>query len=200
MPPTLETLDGSPVGVPPLDADAVNATFSAAMNDDGPDEQAPPKRQPRAAEPDAPKRKPARAPRAEQARTTSKPGTVLDNGQRANAVKGLVQVAAGGALMAGKMSGKDKAKADAFRADAVTLASSAEQIADAMVQTASADPKFAQALDKVLAAGPYAALISVMVGVGTQIARNHKPSLKIPGTVDPAELVAAQDETESVNA
>lgn len=198
--PTLETPDGKPVALPPLDPDAVNSAFAAAMNDDGPDEQAPPKRQPKPAAEVEPKRKAARAPKAEQARTTSKPGTVLDNGQRANAVKGLVQVAAGGALMAGKMSGNDQAKADAFRADAVTLASSAEQIADAMVQTASADPKFAQALDKVLAAGPYAALISVMFGVGTQIARNHKPSLKIPGTVDPAELVKAQDDKEKIDA
>ena len=46
------------------------------------------------------------------------------------------------------------------------------------------------------AAGPYAALISVAVSVGTQCARNHKPSLKLPGTVDPAELLKAQNEAE----
>lgn len=199
--PTLETTDGKPVEVIPVDADAVNAQFNAAMNDDGPDEQAPPKRQPKAQEPAQSKPRTARQPKAEKARTTSaKAATAFDDGQRANSVKGLVQVAAGGSLMASKMSGKDARKADAWKADAVTLASSAEQIADACVQTAKADAKFAAALDKVCSAGPYAALISVMVGVGSQIARNHKPDLKIPGTVDPAELIKAQDETEKANA
>ena len=110
-------------------------------------------------------------------------------------MKGLAQVGAGIALLFGKATGKD-----AFKADAVTIASAADEIADACVQTAKADPKFAAALDKVCAAGPYAALISVAVGVGSQCARNHKPDLKIPGTVDPAELLKAQDEAETVNA
>lgn len=195
--PTLETTDGKPVDVAPVDPDAVNAAFNAAMNDDGPDEQAPPRRQPKAQEPaqSKPAKRPGRVPKAEQARTTSKASAVLDDGQRASGVKGLVQVAAGGVLLASKAK-----KSDALRADAVTIASNAEQLADAVVQTAKADAKFAAALDKVLAAGPYAALVSVMVGVGSQIARNHKPELRIPGTVDPAELLKAQNEAEAVNA
>jgi hypothetical protein len=32
----------------------------------------------------------------------------------------------------------------------------------------------------------------VGVGVVSQVARNHKPSLKLAGTVDPAELLKAQ--------
>ena len=136
-----------------------------------------------------------RPPKAEQARTTAKAGTVLDDSQRAQGVKGLAQVGAGIALLFGKATGKD-----AFKADAVTIASAAGEIADACVQTAKADPKFAAALDKVCAAGPYAALISVAVGVGSQCARNHKPDLKIPGTVDPADLLKAQNEAEIANA
>ena len=46
--------------------------------------------------------------------------------------------------------------------------------------------------------------VAVAVGIGSQCARNHKPDLKIPGTVDPAELLKAQDkaqdEAETVNA
>ena len=49
MPPTLETADGKPVDVTPVDPDAVNREFAAAMADDGPDTQAPPKRQPKSA-------------------------------------------------------------------------------------------------------------------------------------------------------
>jgi hypothetical protein len=184
--PTLETADGKPVDPTPVDPAAVNARFDAAMNGDGPDEQAPPKRQPRGDSPssDAPKRKPGPKPKAEQARTTAGTATVLDDGQRAQGVKGLAQLGAGLALLLGKATGKD-----AYKADAVTIASSAGQIADACVQTAKADPKFAAALDKVCSAGPYAALVTVAVGVGSQVARNHKPGLAIPGTVDPAELL-----------
>lgn len=191
--PTLETADGKPVDVGAVDADAVNAQFAAAMNDDGPDEQAPPRRQPKpAAEP--PKPKPRRTPKAELARTTAGAGAPLDDAQRAKGVAGLVQLGAGVALMLGKAT-----KKDAFTADAVTIASAADEIADACVQTAKADAKFAAALDKVCSAGPYAALITVGVGVVSQIARNHKPSLKIPGTVDPAELLKAQDEAEAAD-
>lgn len=185
--PTLETADGKPVDVTPADPDAVNAAFDAAMNDDGPDEQAPPKRQPKPAA-EAPKPKRGRPVKAEQARTTAKAGTALDDGQRAQGVKGLVQLGAGVALMLGKATGKD-----AFTADAVTIASAADEIADACVQTAKADARFAAALDRVCSAGPYAALITVGVGVVSQIARNHKPGLMIPGTVDPAELLKAQE-------
>ena len=187
--PTLETTDGKPVDVTPIDAAEVNAEFARAMADDGPDTQAPPKRTPKPApaEGEAPKPRRGRPPKAEQPRVTAKAGTALDNGQRASGVKGLVQITAGVALMLGKAT-----KKDAFTADAVTIASAADEIADACVQTAMADARFAAALDKVCSAGPYAALITVGVGVVSQVARNHKPALKLPGTVDPAELLAAQ--------
>lgn len=192
--PVLETADGKPVDVTPPDPDEVNRQFAAAMaGDPGPDEQAPPKRTPKPAAEDAPKRKPGRPAKAEQARTTSAAATVLDDGQRAQGVAGLVQLAAGAALMAGKATHKA-----AYTADAVTLASSADQIADACVQTAKADARFAAALDRVCAVGPWGALITVGVSVVSQIARNHKPSLVIPGTTDPAELLKAQDEAEKV--
>ncbi len=194
--PTLETVDGQAVAVDP---EQDNREFSRAMaSDPGPAEQAPPKREtskPEFRSDDAPKPKRGRPPKAEQARTTAKPGVVLDDGQRAQGVKGIAQLGAGIALLFGKATGKD-----AFKADAVTIVSSADEIADACVQTAKADPKFAAALDKVCAAGPYAALISVAVGVGSQVARNHKPYLKILGTVDPAELLKAQDEAEKAGA
>jgi hypothetical protein len=196
MPPTLETADGRPVEVAPPDTDAVNREFSRAMAVAGADEQAPPKRRPDPAPgPDAPRRKPGRPPKAEQARTTATATAALSDGQRAQGVKGLAQLGAGLALMFGKATGKD-----AYKADAVTIASSADEIADACVQTAKADAKFAAALDKVCSAGPYAALITVGVGVGSQCARNHKPALKLPGTVDPAELLKAQDEAEKTSA
>lgn len=195
--PTLETVDGHAVEVDP---EQVNRDFFRAMAaDPGPAEQAPPKRDKADTTPadrrESPKPKRGRPPKAEQARTTATAGTVLDDGQRAQGVKGLAQLGAGVALMLGKAT-----KKDAYTADAVAIASAADEIADACVQTAKADAKFAAALDRVCSAGPYAALIMVGVGLASQIARNHKPSLTIPGTVDPAELLKAQDEAEKVNA
>lgn len=185
--PTLETADGKPVDVTAPDPAEINRDFSRSMSDPAPGEQEkpPPKRRPRPAdETDAPKPRRTRTPREQQARTAAP----LDTGQRAAGVKGLVQLGAGLALLMARATGKD-----AFKADAVTIASSADEIAGACVQTAAADARFAAALDKVCSAGPYAALISVAVGVGAQVARNHKPALVIPGTVDPAELLAKME-------
>ncbi len=196
--PTIETLEGKVVDVTPVDPDAVNQKFDRVMADDGPDTQAPPRRGPKPpADPDAPKPRRGRPPKSEQARTApaAVAGTVLDDGQRAQGVKGITQIGAGIALMLGKAT-----KKDAYKADAVTIASSADQMADACIQVAHTDPKFAAALDRVCSVGPYGALITVAVGVGSQIARNHRPALVIPGTVDPAELLKAQDETEKASA
>ena len=139
-------------------------------------------------DPDAPKPRRGLPPKSEQARTApaAAAGTVQDDGQRAQGVKGITQIGAGIALMLGKAT-----KKDAYKADAGTIASSADQTADACIQVAHTDPKFAAALDRVCSVGPYGALITVAVGVGSQIARNHRPALVIPGTVDPAELLKA---------
>lgn len=190
MPPTLETESGKPVDVTPVDAAAVDARFDRAMNDDGPDEQAPPKRTRRAAAADgdaAPRR--GRPPKEEKSRTVAKPAVTLDGDARRTGVKGLVQVAAVVPLAAYKATSQD-----AYLADAKTIALNADEIADACVATADADPRFAAVLDRVCSAGPYAALIAVAFKVGSQIARNHKPALALPGTVDPMELLT-QPET-----
>lgn len=71
--PTLETVDGKPVDVTTPGADEINARFDSSMNDDGPDEQAPPKRQPKpAAETETPKPRRGRPPKEEKSRTTDK--------------------------------------------------------------------------------------------------------------------------------
>ncbi len=149
MPPQLVDLKGKPVEVTGPDADAVNARFDAAMNDDRPpQEQAPPRRQPRPpADPDAPKPRRGRPPKAEQSRSVPVPPPMLVDAQRAAGAKGIAQFGAGLALMIGKAT-----KSQAFEADALTIAGSADQLADAAVQIAKTDPAFAARLDKVCAA------------------------------------------------
>ncbi len=85
--PVLETPGGAPVEVTPAGDAAVNARFRAAMDSDGPDEQAPPKKAPRTA-PDAgdtPKPRRGRPPKAEQSRTTEKTAAPVKDDYTADA-------------------------------------------------------------------------------------------------------------------
>ncbi len=167
-------------------ADAINADFDAAMNDDSPGPSAPPRRQVQAApEAGQPRAKRARQPKDDKARTTPGSAAVtLTDEQRLAGAKGLAQVTAGVAMVAAKATGNM-----AFAADAVTIVGHSDALAEACVETAKASPAFAAALDKVCAAGPYAAMIGVGVAIVSQLARNHKPSLAILGTVHPDKLL-----------
>lgn len=64
--------------------------------------------------------------------------------------------------------------------DAVAVTDHAPNIAEAVQVTADNDPKFAAALDRVLSAGPYAALLSATIPMVVQILHNHD---KVPGDV-----------------
>lgn len=186
----LETPDGEQVEVTRTE---INASFDAAMNSDAPAPAAPPRRQ-RAADPpaDRPRRGRASKDKDEKPRADAKAAVTLTDEQRLQGAKGLAQVTAGVAMVAAKATGNM-----AFAADAMTIVNQSDALVEACVETAKASPAFAAALDKVCAAGPYAALISVGVAIVSQMARNHKPSLEIPGTVHPMKLLqppAAEDE------
>lgn len=64
--------------------------------------------------------------------------------------------------------------------DAIAITDHAPNIAEAVQVTADNDPKFAAAMDRILATGPYAALISSTVPLVMQILHNHG---QIPGEV-----------------
>jgi hypothetical protein len=66
--------------------------------------------------------------------------------------------------------------------DAVAVTDHAPRIAEAVQVTADNDPKFAAAMDRILSAGPYAALISATVPMVIQMMHNHMPD-RIPGEV-----------------
>jgi hypothetical protein len=191
--PVLETESGRVVEAGA--AAGIDARFSAVMADDTPDTQAPPKRPEKPPADSAPKRR-GRPPKTEQARTVAAaPGGGLDDAARANGAAGWAQIGAGLALAFGQATGNR-----AFIADAATIAVAAPQIADACVQVAKADPRFAAALDKVCASGPYAALVSVSVSVGLQCFRNHRPGLALPGTVHPDELLTVPEASDAAHA
>ena len=181
----LETADGAKVEAARAE---INASFDAAMNDDAP-APTPPRRQ-RPAAPAAPPQETrpraarSRAAKDDKPRVTPRPAATLTDDERRQGAQGLAQITAGVAMIAAKATGNM-----AFAADAVTIASHGDALADACVDTAKHSPAFAAALDKVCAAGPYAALIGVGVAIASQLARNHKPALAIPGTVHPSELL-----------
>jgi hypothetical protein len=81
---------------------------------------------------------------------------------------GFAQIGAGACLM---MDSRTPDSNIAWRADALTLANTAEPLAAACVEVAKNNASFAAALDKVTKIGPYSALISVGLGIAGQLAR-----------------------------
>jgi hypothetical protein len=57
--------------------------------------------------------------------------------------------------------------------DAVAVQDHAPKLADAVQVTADNDPKFAAAMDRILSAGPYAALFAATMPLVVQIMHNH---------------------------
>lgn len=57
--------------------------------------------------------------------------------------------------------------------DAMTLDVHGPKLADAVQDAADNDERIAQALDKILAVGPYGELIGAVLALGTQMAYNH---------------------------
>lgn len=184
--PTLETTNGKPVEVGPAEAEAINVKFRSVMDDDGAVADAPPKRAEKA--PESTPRKPGRPRKEDRSRTTAKAASSLTDAERATGVQGLAQIAAMIPLMMAKTTGNA-----AFAADAAVIADATPKIADACVQVAKNDARFAAALDRVCSSGPYAALIGVGVSVTLQCLRNHRPGLALPGTVHPDEILRSLD-------
>jgi hypothetical protein len=199
--PELKTPDGTPV-----DLQASEIEFAKSMSAPVADVPAPPKMtEADKAEVERVKAEPkrrGRPPKADRARIEPvkaipvKSTPELDKTRR-DGVQGLVQIAATVCLVL------DQRTPDAniaFKADAVTLASNAEAIGSAVAETAKSNEQFARVVDKVTAAGPYAALVGVAFSVGGQLARNHGvKAAEMLGATPPEQLVAGLDTPEVAN-
>ena len=200
MPPTLETPGGRKVDVPDLTdqgaKDRLNAEFERVMTDT-PDDS-PPRRTPTTADGDGAASRPrttrakSAAPKetkATRARTASAPSTASSSADvraaRVEGAKALHAIAAGAAALAGKLTGQS-----AFLADSLVISAAADDGAQVLADTADADPRFAAVLDRLTAVGPYGALITYGLSLGSQLLRNHKPGLTVPGTVHPSLILA----------
>lgn len=80
---------------------------------------------------------------------------------------GLIQIPAGILGMAGTRN-------EDLALDGAALAMYAPPIAEALNELAQDQPAVAAALDRILAAGPYGALIGALIPLALQIAANHK--------------------------
>jgi len=198
--PTLETTDGRAVDVTPIDPDEVSRQMQASLNDDGPSEQAPPKRQPRTAPAgDAPKPRRARKPKEDQARTTDKaeqtpppPPSPAVTAKRASSAEETFRLAGTCLLLVGKVT-----HMPSFTADGFVVNANAAPLAEKLADVAAVEPQIAKWLDKAPSAKVTAwmGLASVAAGLGLQAAANHK--LIKPGsmgTADPAEIIAANEQ------
>ena len=196
--PTLETTDGKPVDVTPVDPDEVQRQMQAALNDDAPGEQAPPRRQPRQPGADAQKPGRARQPKAEKSRTADKateaapaPPSPEVTAKRAASAEETFKLAGTCLLVVGKITHMPSFTADGFMVNA-----NAGPLAVALADVAAVEPQIARWLDKAPSAKVTAwiGLATVVGGLGLQAAANHKlikPG--VMGTSDPAEIIRANE-------
>jgi hypothetical protein len=104
---------------------------------------------------------------------------------------GLLQIPIMGMSMIGRQT-----KNPTLQADGMALAMHAPALAEALNETAKAQPSVGRALESIMKAGPYGAIIGAMVPLVMQLAANHKLMNPAPamGIHDPADLVAANNE------
>jgi hypothetical protein len=200
VPPTLETTDGKPVDVTPVDPEEVNRQMQAALNDDGPGEQAPPKRQPRTViVGDASRQRRGRQSKAEKSRTTDKaaeaappPPSPEVTAKRAASAEETFRLLGTSLLLVGKVT-----HMPSFTADGFVVNANAAPLAEKLADVAAVEPQIAKWLDKAPSAKVTAwmGLASVAGGLVLQAAANHK--LLKPGqmgTSDPVEIIQMNEE------
>lgn len=188
----------------PVDVEAANLEFAKAMAAPPADQDAPaPPKRPDNHAPggETPKRR-GRPPKSARARTDAgSPPQLSESDQEALKVKRVKNVSetaemlAAGFLVAGKATGND-----GFKADAYTFQAIAPQMGEAAAELARYDPTIARFIDKsgggkVTA---YLTMATVVLGLGSQLAANHgmiKPGFL--NTSAPADIIAHYEAPEA---
>lgn len=135
-----------------------------------------------------PKRAPA-APRPPSSRPASRPAarSKPKTPDFRPGIVGFFQLLATPFLIAGQMGNS------LALADAAAIRVHAPAIADGMQTTAENDERFAAVLERVLAAGPWAAVITPVLGLGLQLGANHglvPPAMaQMAGALPPEALI-----------
>jgi hypothetical protein len=131
--------------------------------------------------------RPVAAPRPRK--TAAKPAKKAEPDYRPG-ILGILQIPTMGLTMLGRQT-----KNPALQADGYTLAVHAPVLAEALNETAKQQPAVARALESIMKAGPYGAILGAVIPLVMQLAANHKviPANPAMGIHDPATLVAASD-------
>jgi hypothetical protein len=206
--PELQTPEGATIAAPAAEGETQFARSMAAPPASDSDAAAPPPRPdaPYGYKPDGTPKKAAGRPRrgakgdpADRARTTAAAGVSRETGAHTlgpddagrirTGILGYGQIGAS-LTAAGTRLAKTEQGKIALTADSLTIVQIAPEFAEACVTTAAADAGFAALMAKVCALGPWAALLEVSSKLGMQLTRNHRPALQLPGTRDPADIVA----------
>ena len=217
MPEGLSTPDGSPVAAP--SAAETEQAFARAMSTEPRDAPGtvpatgppgPPRRDPDApfgrTKDGVPKKGPGGRPtqhdkpRVETSAKLPEVGSAPTSEARrktwVDGITGFAQIGAAACLMAHQRTGDI-----AWQADALTIAGNAQPLAEAVAGVAEQNDQMGRLLDKICAAGPYTALVSVGVGLAAQIASNHGvKQAQAMGAVSPQDLVKAFEAEETAQA
>lgn len=129
----------------------------------------------------------AAAPRPRKA---AKPAAKKNEPDYRAGIMGLLQIPIMGMSMIGRQT-----KNAALQADGMALAMHAPALAEALNETAKTQPQIGRALESIMKAGPYGAIIGALVPLAMQLAANHGLMNPAPamGIHDPAELVEANN-------
>ncbi len=190
----------------PVDVDSAEREFHAAMAAPAADEPlaaAPPKRDadaPYGRKADGSARKRPAGPGRSRARTQSSPAvaaagkseTAAESRQRrAEGVAGLFQIGSAATFLI-----YQRTDVKAWYADTLTLAAHARPAGLAIADVCEANPKFAATIDKITAAGPYAALLTVGFNLSAQLASNHGiTAARAVGAKSPEDVIAEHEST-----
>jgi hypothetical protein len=106
-------------------------------------------------------------------------------------IMGILQIPIMGMSMIGRQT-----KNATLQADGMALAMHAPALAEALNETAKTQPQIGRALESLMKAGPYGALIGALVPLVMQLAANHGVINPAPqmGIHAPADLVSANNE------
>lgn len=131
----------------------------------------------------------AAAPKPRKA-TTAKPAAKSAAPDYRPGIMGLLQIPSMALSVIGRQT-----KNPALQADGYALAMHAPALAEALNETAKHQPPVARALESIMKAGPYGAIIAAVVPLAMQLAANHRIINPTPamGVHDPADLVEASN-------
>jgi hypothetical protein len=130
-----------------------------------------------------------RAERARRAPSRARKPPVTEEPSIEDGVKGILQIPAGIALLAGQ-----RMNSIPIVADGATILYYGDDFAKVTIQLAETDPRFMALLERAVKFGPYGMALSLIFAMGLQFSRNHEVGqpelLEAFGAMKPEEIIS----------